>query len=248
MPKKNKTPSLKKRIQRRWRQIKWLSLIFTGLLLVNFVVQIARKPSEALGLVPTTMKTPYQTWQSYRDEFKESATPIITADFLAAVAQAESAGDPVAQPRWVFRWTTDLFRIYGPPSSAVGLMQITEGNYEEAKNYCIRDGKVETSCWFNWYARFLPSHSIEMAAAFMHVQVEKLVGLTKVSQVSIEKLQNLAAIVHLCGKGRGPEFLRSGFRVTRDFQPCGSHDPGQYLQKISLFKRQFSRMLASDLQ
>lgn len=248
MAKKAKN-SLRRKIVRRWTQFKWGSFIIGGFLVINFAVQILRKPTEALGVVPTTAKTPYQTWQSYREEFVSSSTLIITADFLAAIAQTESAGDPVAQPPWVFRWTTDLFKVYGPQSSAVGLMQITEGNYQEAKNYCIREGQVSTSCWFNWvYARFLPSHSIEMAAAYMHVQVERLVGASKISTVPVENLQRLAAIVHLCGKNRAPEFLRSNYRITRAFAPCGTHDPATYLKKVATFKRQFARMLASEPQ
>jgi hypothetical protein len=244
---KRQSNTLTRRIRRRWTQFKWVSFIIGGFLFVNFVVQIARKPTEALGLMPTTSKTPMQTWQSYREEFVSSSTNIITADFLAAIAQVESAGDPVAQPPWVFRWTTDIFRVYAPQSTAVGLMQITEGNYAEAKNYCIRDGRVETHCWLNnLYARFWPSHSIQMAAGFMHVQVERFMALHGVKNSNLENQQKLAALIHLCGKGRAPEFIKNQFKIGRGFQKCGTHDPNVYLQKVAMYKRQFSRMLASQ--
>ncbi len=246
MAKKNSI-GFQRKFLRRWTQIKWVSIAVAGFLVVNFTIQILRKPTEALGIVPTTKKTPMQTWQSYRDEFRSSATPIITADFLAAVAQVESSGDPVAQPKWVFRWTTDIFRVYAPQSSAVGLMQITEGNFVEAKNYCVRRGKVETNCWLNnLYARFWPSHSIEMAAGFMHVQVEKFLAMYKLSSVKRESQQRLAAVIHLCGKGRAPEFIKNKFRVSSSFQRCGTHDPREYLNKVAMYQRQFSRMLASE--
>lgn len=244
---KSKSMGFKRRFLRRWTYFKWVSLAIGGFLAINFAVQILRKPTEALGLVPTTKKTPFQTWQSYRDEFRSSSTPVITADFLAAIAQVESSGDPVAQPKWVFRWTADVFRIYAPQSSAVGLMQITEGNFVEAKNYCVRDGKVETNCWLNnLYARFLPSHSIEMAAGFMHVQVEKFLAMHRLSSVKRENQQRLAALIHLCGKGRAPEFIKNRFRVSSSFQRCGSHDPREYLGKVAMYQRQFLRMLASE--
>ncbi len=244
---KKKITGFKRKFVRRCTQIKWASLIVAGFLTVNYAVQIVRKPTEALGIVPTTKKTPLQTWQSYRDEFRNSATTIITPDFLAAIAQVESSGDPVAQPKWVWRWTTDIFRIYAPESSAVGLMQITEGNFAEAKYYCVRYGKVETNCWLNnLYARFWPSHSIEIAAAFMHVQVEKFLALYRLSSVKRESQQRLAAVIHLCGKGRAPEFIKNKFRVGSSFQRCGTHDPKDYLNKVGIYQRQFSRMLASE--
>lgn len=244
---KKKDMSFKKRMQRRWTLTKWSCTAIAVVLVANFIVQLARKPTEALGIVPTTKKMPVETWRSYREEFIKSSTPIITPDFLAAIVQVESAGDPVAQPKWVFRFTTDITRIYAPQSSAVGLMQITEGNYGEAKNYCVREGRVETNCWLNnLYARFWPSHSIEMAAAFMHVQVEKFLMIYKISLVSLENQQRLAALIHLCGKGRAPEFIKNKFRVGKNFQRCGTHDANEYLSKVAMYKRQFSRLLASE--
>src|SRR6185295_17355377 len=116
----------------------WLStLLLLGLafLLLNFFVQVWRKPTELLrwaGLGEA--KTPRRTWREFGGDFRRHSTRVITPDFLAALVQVESAGDPLASPSWRWRWTADPWRLYGPPSTAVGLLQMTDGNYGEARS------------------------------------------------------------------------------------------------------------------
>src|SRR6185436_2194380 len=103
-----------------------LLLLLIGFFIVNFFVQIYRKPTEILrwaGL--SRAKTTEQTWREYGDDFRRNGRGVITADFLAALSQLESSGDPLASPGWTFRWSTSPWRIYAPASSAVGLLQMT---------------------------------------------------------------------------------------------------------------------------
>ncbi len=240
-------------IRRRYKQAKIILTIIGIIIVTNFALQIFRKPTEILSFVGiTSKKTPASTWDTYGDAFLKSATPVITPDFLAAIAQVESGGDPVAQPGWTLKLSRNFLRWYSPASSAVGLMQITEGNYDEAKNLCVRDGKVvraglwyeADSCWFNsLYSRVLPSHSIEMAAAYMHFQVESILRKVKKADVATEKKQKLAAVIHLCGKERGYTFASDGFNF-RHFQTCGSHDARGYLTKVFRYKTVFTNLIA----
>ncbi len=91
------------------------------------------------------------------------------------MAQVEGAGNPVARTYWRWRLTWHPFAIYQPASSAVGMYQMTDAAFAEARRYCIRhhtvidDGVWDDwrSCWFNGlYTRVVPSHAIELTAVF----------------------------------------------------------------------------------
>ena len=54
----------------------------------------------------------------------------------------------MARPPWRWRASTDPRQVYRPASSAVGMYQITDATFSEAKRYCIRDDAVlEEGCW-----------------------------------------------------------------------------------------------------
>ena len=73
-------------------------------------------------------------------------------------AQVEGAGNPVASTYWRWRLTWDPFAIYQPASSSVGMYQMTDAAFAEARHYCIRDHiVVEDGCFAN-RARFLGSY------------------------------------------------------------------------------------------
>ena len=57
---------------------------------------------------------------------------------LAALAQVEGSGNPVARTYWRWSWKRAPFDLYSPASSAVGMYQITNGTFAEARRYCIR--------------------------------------------------------------------------------------------------------------
>ena len=110
----------------------------------NWIVQVVRKPTEAffVAVSGSLGKVPTQTWRQYGPLFYEHSTAVITPELLAALAQVESNGNPVARTYWRWRFSWDPFELYGPASSAVGMFQITDGTFAEARRYCIHDHVV----------------------------------------------------------------------------------------------------------
>src|SRR6188768_3697862 len=80
------------------------ALCFLSLLpVINWLYHIVRNPSQVLSPLQKAMtKTPEATWRNYKEAFIENSTEIMTPEFLAALAQSESSGNPTAQPYW--RW------------------------------------------------------------------------------------------------------------------------------------------------
>jgi len=222
-------------------------------LAVNWIYQVVRKPAELFFPVSGVLfKTPGETWRQYEPIFREHATPVITPEFLAALAQVEGTGNPVARTYWRWRATTAPFEVYRPASSAVGMYQITDATFSEAKRYCIREHAVVndgpwhdwSSCWFNaLYMRVVPSHAVEMTAAFLDRRVASALQRYRITGASLEQKQNLAAVIHLCGAAAGDAYLRRGLRPA-DGQRCGDHDMAAYLARVNAMKRVF-RALSS---
>jgi hypothetical protein len=222
---------------------------------VNWIVQVVRKPTEVFVAVSGSLaKVPAQTWQQYGPLFDEHSTAVITPELLAALAQVESSGNPVARTYWRWRFNWNPFKVYGPASSAVGMFQITDGTFAEARRYCIRDHVVVEdgawhdphSCWFNvFYTRVLPAHAVEMTSALLDRTVARILVRNHITTASLQQRQNLAAIIHLCGDGAADRYARQGFRF-RGGQRCGDHDPRRYLAQVNALKRQFARLAAAD--
>ena len=224
-------------------------------LAANWVVQVVRKPTEVFGAVSGSLaKAPAQTWRQYGPLFDEQSTAVITPELLAALAQVESSGNPVARTYWRWRFSWNPFDLYGPASSAVGMFQITAGTFAEARRYCIHDHVVVEdgawydahSCWFNsLYTRVVPAHAVEMTAALLDRAVARIVARNHMATASLQQRQSLAAIIHLCGDGAGDGYARHGFRFNAG-QRCGDHDPRLYLAQVNALKRQFARLAAAD--
>jgi hypothetical protein len=216
--------------------------------LANWLIQVARKPAELFFPVSGVLwKAPGQTWEAYAPIFRRHATATITPELLAALAQIEGAGNPVARTYWRWRLTHEPFEIYRPASSAVGMYQITDGAFREAKRYCVRDHAVVeegrwhdwNSCWFNsLYFRVIPSHAVEMTSALLDRRVASIAPRATPSQK-----QDLAAVIHLCGAAGGAAYAARGFRVATG-QRCGDHDLRAYLARVNAMKRTFARITA----
>lgn len=232
----------------------WCVLGIAGFFAFNLIYQVVRKPGELFAPISGSLsKSPVSTWESYGALFEEHSTNIISPEFLAALAQVESDGNPVARTYWRWQWSSNLFEIYRPASSALGMFQITDGTFAEARKYCVRDHAVVTdgpwhdtsSCWFNsLYTRTLPSHSIEMTAAYLHQRVVGVLAARPKVKVSLAQKQKLAAVIHLCGPKRGETFAARGFRVTPG-ELCGTHSLQRYLTQIDLLKKRFARLASN---
>jgi hypothetical protein len=230
-------------------------LLVTVWALVNVIVQVARKPTEAFVAVSGSLaKLPAETWRQYGSLFDEHSTAVITSELLAALAQVESSGNPVARTYWRWRFSWNPFELYRPASSAVGMFQITDGTFAEARRYCIQDHVVvedgawhdPQSCWFNaLYTRVVPAHAVEMTAALLDRAVARTLARNRITAASLQQRQNLAAIIHLCGGGVGDGYARRGFRF-RAGQRCGDHDARRYLAQVNALKRHFARLASAD--
>jgi len=250
-------PGAKRAARKTWRRVRELPrpvlvLAAVALLAVGTVAwQVARKPTEVLAaVVPSARKPPAVTWREYRAIFEAHATSIVTPELLAAIAQAESAGDPLASPAWRFRWSANPLDLYGPPSSAVGLLQMTDANFAEARRLCIRSHEVARegawydpqACWLNGlYARVLPGHAVEMTSAWLDASVREIVAAQRIRRMTRERERRLAAVVHLCGRARAAEYARRGFWLVPG-ERCGEHDVARYVARVDALTRTFEAM------
>ncbi len=254
------------RLRRRWfRSLRaapfsvQLILGLTGVVAVwfaiNGVYQVIRKPAELFFPVSGALaKAPPETWRRYEAIFREHSTAVVTADLLAALAQVESTGNPVARTYWRWSATWEPFKVYRPASSAVGMYQITDATFLEAKRYCIHyhavveDGPWNDlwSCWFNGlYTRVVPSHAVELTSALLDRRVARTLERRGMVAATLQQKQNLAAVIHLCGAAAGDAYARRGFQLTSG-QRCGDHDAARYLARVNAMKRLFARLADAE--
>jgi Transglycosylase SLT domain len=222
---------------------------------VNWVYQAINKPTEVFFPVSDSLaKTPRETWQRYGPLFSEQSTAVITPELLAALAQVEGGGNPVARTYWLWQLTWNPFKLYQPASSAVGMFQITDATFRDAKRFCIHDHVVveeglwhdARSCWFNsLYTRVVPSHAIELTAARLDRGIASALGRQRIANTTLQQKQDLATVIHLCGAGAGDAYAKRGFRLIAS-QRCGDHDVSDYLSQVNAMKRQFAKLAAAD--
>ncbi|MGC3974827.1 MAG: lytic transglycosylase domain-containing protein [Nitrospira sp.] len=218
---------------------------------LNWTYHAINKPTEILFPLEDALdKNPSATWHEYGALFREHSTAIITPDLLAALAQVEGAGNPIARTYWRWRSSWNPFDWYRPASSAVGMFQLTDGTFREAKRYCIHNHVVVEdgpwndlhSCWFNsFYMRIVPSHAIELTAALLDRQVAAAIDARRNTSVTRQQKQDLAAVIHLCGAGAGHAFAARGFHLA-PHQKCGDHHAGGYLARVNGLRLQFARL------
>ena len=147
-----------------------MAILLALVALTNLVYHVIRKPTELFFFVGDALdKEPAETWRQYGPLFRAYSTHTITPELLAALAQVESSGNPVARTYWRWRLSLNPFAIYQPASSAVGLYQMTDAAYAEAARSCIRGNAVtDTGCGFTSLTiRAIPSHAIELASVYL---------------------------------------------------------------------------------
>ena len=223
-------------------------MIFTLWLVLNLAYQVIRKPSELFFPVSGALyKTPSETWEEYGPIFQEHSTEVMTPDLLAALAQVEGSGNPVVRTYWRWSLRTAPFEVYRPASSAVGMYQITNGTFAEAKRYCIHDHIVVEdgpwndfeSCWFNsLYSRVVPSHAVELTSAYLDRNVANTLIRLRIDNASLQQKRDLAVVIHVCGAGAGEVYARRRFRLASG-QRCGDHHVQAYLDRVNAMRRGF---------
>jgi hypothetical protein len=217
----------------------------------NWTYHVVRKPTELFFPVSGALyKTPAETWREYGGHFRARSTAVITPEFLAALAQLEATGNPLARTYWRWQLVSDPFAIYRPASSAVGMYQITDATFVDAKRYCIRGNVVledgpwhdAGSCWFNaLYTRVMPSHAIELTSAYLDRRVAAALARHRIAGATLQQKQDLAAVIHLCGAGAGDAYAKRGLAIAPG-QRCGDHDVRDYLARLNAMKRVFARL------
>jgi hypothetical protein len=221
----------------------------------NWLYQVARKPTELFFPVSGTLnKTPTETWRQYGPLFERYSTALIDPELLAALAQVEGSGNPLAQTYWRWAWRGRPFDVYRPASSAVGMYQITDGTFELARHYCIRGHRVVAegpwndwdSCWFNvFYMRVLPAHAVELTSAYLDRAAAAALARARLRSASTAKIAELAAVIHLCGAGAGEAFALRGLRFTPD-QRCGDQEAQAYVARVTANRRLFAALARGD--
>jgi hypothetical protein len=170
---------------------------------------------------------------------------------LAALAQAEAAGNPVATTYWRWSWDSHPWQMYRPASSSVGLYQLTDGTFAEASKFCIRDHAViergaavgARSCRSDdMNFRVLPRRAVELTAAYLDRHVAAILARHALPTSPSQK-RHLAAVVHLCGAGAADAYAGQGYRFTES-QRCGDQDPQAYLTKVDAYAKEFRRLAA----
>jgi len=221
---------------------------------INWAYQVVRKPAELLFPVSDALfKTPPDTWRTYQSIFRKHATAVITPEFLAALAQVEGSGNPIARTYWRWQFSWNPFDVYRPASSAVGMYQITDATFAEARRYCIHDHVVardgpwneSDTCWFNsLYTRVIPTHAVELTAAYLDRQVANVLEQSRIVNAKLNQQQNLAAVIHLCGTGAGETYARRKLQLLAG-QRCGEHDVRSYLKQVIAMQNLFMHLAAT---
>jgi hypothetical protein len=229
-----------------------LAVLFVALsLAVNWTYQVVRKPSELFfPLSGSFYKDPAATWRAYGRLFERHSTPVMTPELLAALAQIEGSGNPIVRTYWRFSLTNEPFEIFRPASSAVGMYQITDGTFAIARRYCVHRHRVVEegpwydfkSCWLNeLYTRTVPSHAVEMTAAYLDRGVADVLARHPGLRATLEQRQTLAAMMHLCGAGAAAAYVRAGLQLGPK-QRCGAHDARSYVARVAAMQRRFKEL------
>lgn len=220
---------------------------FLGLFVINLAYHVLCKPTEIFAFVSGEFnKTPAETWRQYGWLFREYATAVVSPELLAALAQVEGAGNPLARTYWRWQLSWNPLALYQPASSGIGMYQMTDAAFAEARQFCIRNHIVsQNDCRFRWlYIRVIPSHAIELAAVYLDRNLERIFAGRPTAKPSAEHKPELAPMIHLCGAGAAKAFAQRGFRLITG-ERCGEHDVATYLARVKAMEREFLRLAAS---
>ena len=145
--------------------------------------------------------------------------------------------------------------MYRPASSAVGMYQITDGTFDEARRYCIHDHVVVEdgpwndwkSCWFNGlYMRVVPSHAVEMTSAYLDRAVASMLERTAyIARLSLRQKQDARGSDSSVRSGSGQRVRAARLRAASG-QRCGDHEVRGYVARVNAMKRVFARLALQE--
>src|SRR5262249_51210027 len=109
-----------------------------GLFATNLVYHVLCKPTEMFAFVSNEFnKAPAETWRQYGQLFREYSTAAISPELLAALAQVEGAGNPLARTYWRWQLSWDPLALYKTTPSGGGLFQMTDAAFARARQVCF---------------------------------------------------------------------------------------------------------------
>src|SRR5262249_26251700 len=80
--------------------------------LTNLVYHVVHKPTELFVFIGNGLdKEPGETWRQYGPLFRAYSTSTVTPELLAALAQVESSGNPVARTYWRWRLSSNPLAV-----------------------------------------------------------------------------------------------------------------------------------------
>ena len=138
----------------------------------------------------------------------------------------------------------DPREIYRPASSAVGMYQITDGTFREAKRYCIRDHVAVEDCWFNsLYMRVIPSHAVELTSAYLDRRVAAV--LEGAARRRHTRAEAGARCLHApLRRGRRRGLCARAASSSRPASAAASTTRAPYLARVAAMKQRFARLSA----
>lgn len=225
------------------------ALFFYFFIIVS--TQLIQKPAQALSLISSYFyKTPYETWVSYQSYFHKYQTLTTSPYVLAAIAQVESSGNPLATPKWEWNFKNSWHSLYAPVSSSVGLYQFTTPTFKRAGKFCVHKGEVYKDieshqifhpCWWSKFStRVSASSSIRAASAYLHKEVSELQSAYSKKKLSLKSRARLAMVVHLCGKYKASLLLKKSSLASLGY--CGSHRVSYYIKKAERLVKKFKNL------
>jgi hypothetical protein len=113
----------------------------------------------------------------------------------------------------------DSFAIYQPASSSVGMYQMTDAAFAEARHYCIRDHiVVEDGCSLTGLnSRLPPGRAIELTAVFLDRAVTAIAKDVGQRAAEAGACRNNPS----CGASSAKAFARRGFHPIAG-ERCGA--------------------------
>src|SRR5262249_49778127 len=162
---------------------------------VNLVYHVVHKPTELFVFVGNGLdKEPAETWRQYGPLFRAYSTSTITPELLAALAQVESTGNPVARTYWRWRPSLNPLAHPQPASAAAGLSKRPVPAAAGPARFCTRhNAVVDDGCGLtNLYVRAFPSHAIELTSVYLDRQIAALLARVPDAKPNPQQRQDLA--------------------------------------------------------
>ena len=225
-----------------------------AILLVAFssrtsLYHVLRKPTELFVVAGHRFdKDPAETWRQYGPLFRSYATGTITPELLAALAQTESSGNPVARTYW--RWRLS----FNPFSDLSARLQRGRPVPDDRSRF--RGGRARTvsattpsSYRLRLRApvfRAIPSHAVELASVYLDRHVAAVLARARCRSRKPAAEAGSGRLHPSLRRRPGHRFRAPQFQMAAD-ERCGDHSVAAYVARVNAMKRQFLRLTGGKI-